>query len=141
MPEYIERENLAKEGWYLQRLVYGVGYAAIETKKIIDIPVADVRPVVRGRDICDTVDGHCEFKCSVCGVELSSVYGGNNDFGLDGGYFNFCPNCGATMKTRARWIPNVPPRDLRPRCSACGELNPTEEITCPNCGADMREES
>lgn len=64
------------------------------------IPAADVRPVVRGRDICDTVDGHCEFKCSVCGVELSSVHGGNNDFGLDGGYFNFCPNCGARMDMR-----------------------------------------
>lgn len=63
-----------------------------------DLPAADVRPVVRGRDICDTVDGHCEFKCSVCGVELSSVYGGKNDFGLDGGYFNYCPNCGAQME-------------------------------------------
>ena len=65
---------------------------------IDDIPAADVRPVVRGQNIYDTVKGHCEFKCSVCGVELSSVYGGRNDVGLDGGYFNFCPNCGAMME-------------------------------------------
>ena len=67
-------------------------------KAIDSIPAADVRPVVRGRNIYDTVKGHCEFKCSVCEVELSSVYGGRNDFGLDGGYFNFCPNCGASME-------------------------------------------
>ena len=65
---------------------------------IEDIHAADVRPVVRGRDISSTVRGHCEFKCSVCGVELSSVYGGLNDFGMDGGRFNFCPNCGADMR-------------------------------------------
>lgn len=42
---------------------------------------------------------------------------------------------------KARWEPNVPPRDLRPRCSACGELQPRKTNFCPNCGADMREES
>ena len=65
---------------------------------IAKLPAADVRPVVKGQNICDTVMWHCEFKCSVCGVDLSSVYGGHNDFGLDGGYFNFCPNCGAMME-------------------------------------------
>lgn len=69
-------------------------------KRLERIPAADVRPVLRGQNIYGTVDGHCEFKCSVCGVELSSVYGGRNDFGLDGGYFNFCPNCGARMEER-----------------------------------------
>lgn len=61
------------------------------------LPAADVAPVRHGRDIYDTVIGHCEFKCSVCGTELSTVYGGQNDFGMDGGYFNYCPNCGAKM--------------------------------------------
>lgn len=74
------------------------GYVGDERTVCPLAPAADVRPVVRGLNICDTVNGHCEFKCSVCGVELSSVYGGNNDFGLDGGYFNFCPNCGADMR-------------------------------------------
>ena len=39
---------------------------------------------------------------------------------------------------KARWEPNVPPRDLRPRCSVCGELQPQKTNFCSNCGADMR---
>ena len=50
MAEYIERESLAKDGWYLQRHVYGDGYAAIETKQLKDVPAADVRPVVLCKD-------------------------------------------------------------------------------------------
>lgn len=108
MAEYIERKKLvdALKIWQseiieacgsdddyvrcLNSVLYGVEGAL----------AADVRPVVRGRNIYDMANGHCEFKCSVCGVELSSVYGGRNDFGLDGGYFNFCPNCGARMEER-----------------------------------------
>ena len=36
---------------------------------------------------------HCEFKCSICNVEIGVVEGGV----LDGGRFNYCPNCGAKM--------------------------------------------
>lgn len=120
MKEYIEREAFLEQkrkqyckdcarrkgmrnGKY--KTLYEIGEAPCRACEIDDLlndvedfPAADVRPVVLGRDICNTVDGHCEFKCSVCGVELSSIYGGNNDFGLDGGYFNFCPNCGADMR-------------------------------------------
>ena len=42
---------------------------------------------------------------------------------------------------KAQWAPNVPHRDLRPRCTACGMLHPVRTSFCPNCGADMREES
>lgn len=66
-------------------------------RRIQRVPVSDVAPVRQGRNICDTVPGHCEFKCSLCGAELSTVYGGENDFGMDGGYLNYCPNCGARM--------------------------------------------
>ena len=55
------------------------------------------RTLRHGRNICDTVPVHCEFKCSLCGAELSTVYGGRNDFGMDGGYLNYCPSCGALM--------------------------------------------
>ena len=41
---------------------------------------------------------------------------------------------------RGKWEPNVPPRDLRQRCSVCGELQPRKTNFCPDCGADMREE-
>ena len=48
--EYIERDKLIGDGWHLQRLVYGNGYACIESMDIRDIPAADVRPVVFCRD-------------------------------------------------------------------------------------------
>ena len=48
----------------------------------------------QGKNIYNTAHGHCEFKCSVCGAEAHIVEGGE----LDGGYFNYCPNCGAEME-------------------------------------------
>jgi hypothetical protein len=54
-----------------------------------DIPAADVRTVVRGKDIRNTVkDHHCEFKCSICGEEIVEHWGED---------FNFCPYCGAKV--------------------------------------------
>ena len=48
-------------------------------------PAADVRPVVRGRNVSDS-----GFMCSVC------TFG---DFGGFHGYKpHYCPNCGAEMK-------------------------------------------
>ncbi len=100
--EYIEREAAIAEieEWHDMYPDSDAAREALSLAKraVRKIPAADVRPVVMGQNIYDTVKGHCEFKCSVCGVELSSVYGGRNDFGLDGGYFNFCPNCGADMR-------------------------------------------
>ena len=107
MAEYIEREaaiELLSQPITMSMCLsteechHKIAQQRIDRYLIENIPAADVRPVVRGQNIYDTVNGHCEFKCSVCGVELSSVYGGRNDFGLDGGYFNFCPNCGASME-------------------------------------------
>lgn len=49
---------------------------------------------IYGEDIYYEADGHCEFKCSVCGVEIGVVEGGE----LDGGYFKFCPKCGVPIK-------------------------------------------
>lgn len=48
---------------------------------------------LKGKDISDTVKGHCEFKCSVCGAEISVIEGGN----MDGVPFKYCPNCGVEM--------------------------------------------
>jgi len=61
---------------------------------IIDVqPTVDAEPVRHGRDIRMEAKGHCEFKCSACGVEIGEVAYGE----LDGGAFNYCPNCGAKM--------------------------------------------
>lgn len=75
---------------------YGdLGGACSGAKKLIEaIPAADVRPVVRGKDIWKSHDSHCEFKCSVCGAWAGEVAGGT----LDGGPFNFCPSCGAKLE-------------------------------------------
>ena len=66
-------------------------------RRIQRVPAADVPPVRHARNIYNTVPEHCEFKCSLCGAELSTVYGGRNDFGMDGGYLKYCPNGGARM--------------------------------------------
>ena len=51
------------------------------------IPVADVRPVVRGKWV---YDHWCEFKCSNCETwSKSEPYRGRE---------NFCSNCGADMR-------------------------------------------
>ena len=70
------------------------GERCVDYMRIKAIPAADVRPVVRGKDIWKSHDSHCEFKCSVCGAWAGEVAGGT----LDGGPFNFCPNCGAKLE-------------------------------------------
>lgn len=61
---------------------------------IDNAPAVDASLVVYGKDIYETHDGHCEFKCSVCQAWIGSIEGGS----MDGGYFNYCPNCGAKME-------------------------------------------
>lgn len=85
MAEYIERESLEKDGWYLQRHVYGDGYAAIETKPLKEVPSADVRPVVRAR--------WEEF-----GEAKQKFYSCSNCFATLYRWDNYCPNCGADMR-------------------------------------------
>lgn len=59
-----------------------------------NLPAADVAPVVHGRDVYKWhKEGHCEFKCSVCGAWAGIIEGGT----LDGVDFDYCPNCGAKM--------------------------------------------
>ena len=58
-----------------------------------DVPSAQPEQIY-GEDIYYEADGHCEFKCSVCGVEIGVVEGGE----LDGGRFKFCPKCGVPIK-------------------------------------------
>jgi len=84
--EYIEREKLEKDGWYLQRYVCGDGYAAIENKPLKEVPAADVRPVVRG-EWHEYDDDYGKICCSVCEEDAPCDYP-----------WNYCPNCGADMR-------------------------------------------
>lgn len=68
--------------------------AAKVLREVSDAPAADVAPVVHGRDVYKWhKEGHCEFKCSVCGAWAGIIEGGT----LDGVDFDYCPNCGAKM--------------------------------------------
>lgn len=86
MAEYIERESLAKDGWYLQRHINGDGHACVESMNILDVPAADVRPVVHGQwKRPKTINGRVKcFICSACGI--GQVF-----------RTSICPNCGARM--------------------------------------------
>lgn len=56
-----------------------------------NLPTAEPR---RGRDVSREVAYYCDFKCSLCGADIGIVEGGV----MDGGEFNYCPNCGARME-------------------------------------------
>ena len=58
-------------------------------KNIIDLPSADVVPVVHGKWMKED-RGHVEYcaVCDQCGFDW---------MWSDRGYFKFCPNCGARM--------------------------------------------
>ena len=83
MAEYIEKQA-AIEAILGQppEAHYPVWYAS----DIMDIPPADVRPVVRGEWEHDNW-GFDYDRCSVCGYEHRWP-----------GPFYFCPNCGADMR-------------------------------------------
>lgn len=100
MAEYIKREDaidICTECVDFQDSIENINASAeaMRIRRLIKkLPSADVIERRHGRDICDTVKGHCEFKCSACGAWIGCVEGGT----LDGGKFNFCPNCGADMR-------------------------------------------
>lgn len=80
MAEYIDREAA------LMKLMQD-GCSAKNLQSILDIPGADVAPVVHGRW---RESGHL-LECQSCG-EIYSRLGGNA-----GKLWNYCPNCGAKM--------------------------------------------
>lgn len=50
MSEYIDRCKLIEEGWHLQKTVFRDDSVHIERASLLDIPTADVRPVVLCKD-------------------------------------------------------------------------------------------
>ena len=80
MGDYIDRENYCKTICRCDR-----EYCDKEKCQIWTAPVADVRPVVRGRWLHETeIEGHACGECSAC----------HKIRVID----NFCPNCGADMR-------------------------------------------
>lgn len=100
MADYIKRDSVIE----LSREYYSQGLKekAVPVTAIRNIPSADVQPVVHGEWVDGGVDGvgacGIEYrynKCSVCGYEYS--------FPMK---YNFCPNCGADMRSNAQVMPS-----------------------------------
>ena len=86
MKEYIEREavvNLREEFWKDR-----CDYMAVRVTNIMNIPAADVAPIVHGEWIeHGNWWGHIEYKCSACKGQT-----------FDASEFAYCPHCGAMMR-------------------------------------------
>ena len=69
MKEYIEKDTLAADGWYLQRHINGDGYACVESMNILDIPAADVVEVRHGHWVLfdNAMSMWNVWVCSECG--------------------------------------------------------------------------
>lgn len=87
MAEYINRKALLKKAWDADTRI---GYVqVVDVGDILDMPVADVAPVVHGRWIHDgqRINGGIDWcHCSECGK--------SDNFCTR---TNYCPNCGAKM--------------------------------------------
>lgn len=97
MKEYIEKDALAADGWYLQRHINGDGYACVESMNILDIPAADV--VERRKGEWEKIPPYNQsyWKCSCCGKENKYAYKDGDATIYELQDF-FCPNCGADMR-------------------------------------------
>ena len=94
MTEYIDKTKLINEGWELRRIYQQDEHTMVcETKKIADIPSADVVERKTGKWI-EQEDGWggYYYDCSVCNESWTTIDGTPWDNGM-----NFCPNCGAEM--------------------------------------------
>lgn len=102
MAEYIDREALLKKAWDADTRI---GYVqVVDVGDILDMPAADVVPVVHGMwmpsesDFDDDDDAlfeseeWCDWQCSVCHDDICYDDPMNADF-----LPKFCPNCGAKM--------------------------------------------
>lgn len=90
MAEYIEREALLR--LYDPQSLHGIPNPDafnvpfyVVRQNILDVPAADVRPVVRG-EWREMDEGY--YVCSSCSSFITVNYG-----------YKFCPNCGADMRT------------------------------------------
>lgn len=97
MAEYIDRAvclSILRAKANMAVLMDSAPYFEKAAQMLEKLPDADVAPVVHGRDVYKWhKEGHCEFKCSVCGAWAGIIEGGT----LDGVDFDYCPNCGAKM--------------------------------------------
>lgn len=83
MAEYIDREALLQKAWDADTRI---GYVqVVDVGDILDMPVADVAPVVHGRWIPfhSEAAGSIQY-CSACGIGFDAK-------------MDYCPHCGVKM--------------------------------------------
>ena len=98
--DYISRE--AAKDAALEKIINNVvedqgmyGYLCHLVDEVFDwLPAADVRPVVRASWEEKEKDGVSRYACSVCGEHTPKDRWGQE------WHSNFCPNCGADMRSR-----------------------------------------
>ena len=90
--QFMTDPELDLSQWFFHR-IFVQNMNGIDKQAILDLPAADVRPVVRGKWLQDC-DYH--FRCSVCGDRWTVSNG--NPLDLSNGW-NYCPNCGADMRS------------------------------------------
>lgn len=93
MTEYIEKNTVLAKLTALE-VTDSLATMADAKRVVVDIPAADVAPVVRGEWIKDEgsyyVDGYVgyyDFQCSICGEMVTDRHG----------LPRYCPWCGAKM--------------------------------------------
>lgn len=94
MAEYINRKALLQKAWDADTRI---GYVqVVDVGDILDMPVADVAPVVHGRWEYDlpTINTYGQLRCSICNWWTL-------DPSVDRSY-SYCPNCGAKMDEKER---------------------------------------
>lgn len=95
MAKYIEREKLTKhcesmidKTWNSKMVPVSWAHAYADfLDDIMNIPAADVAPVVHGKWIGKPISGFATVGCSVC----------RKTFSENNGRWKFCPNCGCKM--------------------------------------------
>ena len=90
MARLIDADKLIEEGWILER--HGESNKLIGVKSIADVPTVEAKEVVHGEWILRHIGAGHMWECSVC-HKRPDIYVKNDT--------NFCPNCGADMRTSA----------------------------------------
>ena len=99
MAEYIEREALLRKAWDADTRI---GYVqVVDVGDILDMPAADVAPVIHGRwtiteEYNDVIDMTVvKYTCSACNEDFYIEPTG--DTAKDLFTYTYCPSCGAKM--------------------------------------------
>lgn len=91
MAEFIDRNDAAQALCHRLNDAKTKGFVV---SILMDVPAADVKPVVRGKWIVEHLEQHVTCTCSVC--RTNYYYYKRGQYHIDTSYY--CPSCGARME-------------------------------------------